>query len=95
MKHVKASCPRVTSGKLRPACFLREFPTPVILDQARERGLCAGKSAIDFQKLIVKSLICSFRAERRARIDRGARDIEFELGCGRVRRDFGMCIFTL
>ena len=71
---------------------LREFPTPVILDQARERGLCAGKSAIGFQKLIARSLIRSFRAERRARIDRGARDIAFEPGCGRVRRDFGMCI---
>ena len=61
---------------------LREFPTPVILDQARERGLCAGKSAIGFQKLIVKSLIRSFRAERRARIDRGERDLESEVFLG-------------
>ena len=58
--------------------ILREFPTPVILDQARERGLCAGKSAMGFQKLIVMCLIRSFRAERRARIDRGDRDLEFE-----------------
>ena len=80
----------------RAAYFdLREFPTPVILDQARERGLCAGKSAIGFQKLIVRSLIRSFRAERRARIDRGARDLESEPGSREVRRDFGMCIFTL
>ena len=74
---------------------LREFPTPVILDQARERGLCAGKSAIDFQKLIVRCLTRSFRAERRARIDRGERDIESEPESREVRRDFGMCIFTL
>ena len=75
--------------------YLREFPTPVILDQARERGLCAGKPAIGFQKLIVRSLIRSFRAERRARIDRGERDIESEVSALVVRRDFGMCIFTL
>ena len=77
------------------AANLREFPPPDIMDQERERGLCAGKSAIGFQKLIVSCLICAFRAERRARIDRGARDIAFEPCSGRVRRDFGMCIFTL
>ena len=59
--------------------YVREFPTPVILDQARERELCAGKSAMGFQTKIVTRLIRSFRAERRARIDRGARDIESEV----------------
>ena len=77
--------PNVGEGGQKEECEqntndLREFPTPVILDQARERGLCAGKSAIGFQKLIVSTLIRSFRAERRARIDRGARDIE-NLSC--------------
>ena len=72
---------------------LRELPTPVILDQARERGLCAGKSAIGFQKSIARSLIRSFRAERTARIDRGARDIEFQPWASRIRRDIGTCIF--
>ena len=73
---------------------LREFPTPVILDQARERGLCAGKSAIGFQKLIVSCLIRSFRAERRARIDRGDRDLESEPDRGRIRHDLGKCDLT-
>ena len=62
----------------------------------RARGrLCAGKSAIGFQTKIVMCLIRSFRTERRARIDRGERDIEFQPWALRIRRDFGMCISTL
>ena len=54
-----------------------------------------GKIAIGFQTMIVSRLRLSFLAERRAPIDRGERDLSFPPGCGRIRLDFGRCIFTL
>ena len=39
--------------------------------------------------MIEDSLILSFRAERRARIDRGDRDLESEVGSRRIRDDLG------
>ena len=74
--------------------YLREFPTPVILDQARERAALTGKSAIGFRTKIVTCLIRSFRVEWRAPIDRGDRDLSFEPWGSRIPRGFGMSIFT-
>ena len=54
---------------------MREFSTPVILDQARERAALNGKNKTRFQKLIVTRLIRSFRAERRARVEGEEREI--------------------
>ena len=73
---------------------LREFPTPVILDQARRGRLCGEKVTQVFQTIIVTAPIRSFRAERRAPIDRGDRDLKSEPGSARIPRGFGMSIFT-
>ena len=61
---------------------------------AREGGSAREKMTQVFQAGMVTCLILSPRAERRAPIDRGERDIESEPERGRVRRDFGTCIFT-
>ena len=41
-----------------------------------------------------KSRLAPPRAERRAPIDRGERDKEFEPDCGRIRRDFGLRVMA-
>ena len=44
--------------------------------------------------MFVTSLILAFRAERKARIDRGDRDLESEPDRGRIRHDLGKCDST-
>ena len=61
---------------------------------AREGGSAREKMTRVFQAGIVRCLTLSPRAERRAPIDRGERDIESEVGQPGIRRDFGTCIFT-
>ena len=47
-----------------------------------------------FETMFVSSLILAFRAERRARIDRGDPDLESEVGSRRIRHDLGKCDLT-
>ena len=48
----------------------------------------------NFETMLDNSTILSFRAERRARIDRGDRDLESEPDSRRIRHDLGKCDLT-
>ena len=73
---------------------MREFSTPVILDQARERTALSGKSVDRFGGDFVNTLILWRLAARSAPIDRGERDLSFELHQTGVVGDFRKCNFN-
>ena len=89
-------------GDLPPSVVnLREFPTPVILDQAREGAALRCKNETTFRGLKVAQ-VCVGLTGRFARNGGYGSIEENEIlnlspgaGCRVVRHDFGMCIFTL